>query len=100
VHPLHELITIDRSSPVPLYFQVAQRLQHLSKTGEVAGVASPILAPDGEVLAALSVSGQAGRINLARVDAAVRTAALAIAQELALGESIVRPVLGRSLSTP
>jgi IclR family transcriptional regulator, acetate operon repressor len=67
----------------------------------VAGVASPILAADGEVLAALSVSGQAGRINLARVDAAVRTAALAIAQDLALAESIVRPVLGRRpLSTP
>jgi DNA-binding IclR family transcriptional regulator len=61
----------------------------------VAGVASPILAPDGEVLAALSTSGRAGRINLARVDAAVRTAALAISQDLALAESIVRPVLAR-----
>jgi DNA-binding GntR family transcriptional regulator len=30
------LITIDRSSPVPLYFQVAQRLQQLIETGEVA----------------------------------------------------------------
>jgi IclR family transcriptional regulator, acetate operon repressor len=59
----------------------------------VAGVASPILAADGEVLAALSISGQVGRINLTRVDAAVRTAALAIARDLAAAESIVRPVL-------
>ncbi|MFD0025683.1 GntR family transcriptional regulator [Streptomyces sp. NPDC058382] len=30
------LITIDRSSPVPLYFQVAQQLQHLIESGTLA----------------------------------------------------------------
>jgi DNA-binding IclR family transcriptional regulator len=61
----------------------------------VAGVASPVLSPDGEVLAALSVSGTVGRINLTRMDVAVRTSALAITRDLAAAESIVRPVLGR-----
>jgi DNA-binding IclR family transcriptional regulator len=59
----------------------------------VIGVASPILGREGEVLAALSMSGLVGRINLSRVDAAVRTTALAIARDLAAAESIVRPVL-------
>ncbi|WP_219420042.1 GntR family transcriptional regulator [Pseudonocardia nigra] len=36
MEPLERLITIDRSSPVPLYFQVAQRLQHLIESGELA----------------------------------------------------------------
>lgn len=30
------LITIDRSSPVPLYFQVAQQLQQLIESGTLA----------------------------------------------------------------
>ncbi|WP_033295816.1 IclR family transcriptional regulator [Amycolatopsis jejuensis] len=60
---------------------------------DVTGVASPIFGPDGAVLAALSISGMAGRINLSRVDAAVRTSALAITRELAMAESVVRPVL-------
>jgi DNA-binding IclR family transcriptional regulator len=60
----------------------------------VMGVASPVLGFDGEVLAALSISGLPGRINLARLDAAIRTSALAITQDLAAAVSIVRPVLG------
>ncbi|WP_327639807.1 GntR family transcriptional regulator [Kribbella sp. NBC_00482] len=32
---LDELITIDRSSPVPLYFQLAQRLQQLIESGQI-----------------------------------------------------------------
>jgi IclR family transcriptional regulator, acetate operon repressor len=61
---------------------------------DVAGVAAPVLGADGEVLAALSVSGAAGRINLGRLDVAVRTSALAITRDLAAAESIVAPVLG------
>ncbi len=60
---------------------------------DVTGVASPVFGPDGTVLAALSISGMAGRINLSRVDAAVRTTALAITRELEMAESVVRPVL-------
>jgi len=33
VEPFANLITVDRSSPVPLYFQVAQQLQQLIETG-------------------------------------------------------------------
>lgn len=62
---------------------------------DVTGVASPVLGPDGTVIAALSISGLVGRINLSRVDAAVRTSALAITQDLAVAESVVRPVLAR-----
>jgi len=36
VSRLAKLITIDRSSPVPLYFQVASRLEDLIVTGELA----------------------------------------------------------------
>jgi DNA-binding GntR family transcriptional regulator len=32
---LDQLISVDRSSPVPLYFQVAQRLQDLIEAGEI-----------------------------------------------------------------
>ncbi|ADB32899.1 transcriptional regulator, GntR family [Kribbella flavida DSM 17836] len=32
---LDQLVTIDRSSPVPLYFQVAQRLQNLIESGQI-----------------------------------------------------------------
>ncbi|AJE80531.1 IclR family transcriptional regulator [Streptomyces albus] len=59
----------------------------------VAGTASPLLAADGTVVGALSVSGLAGRINLSRLDAAVRTTALTISRDLAEAELIVRPVL-------
>lgn len=61
----------------------------------IVGVASPILTPDGDVVGALSVSGQLGRINLARVDAAVRTSALTISRELAASSSMVRSVMHR-----
>ncbi|MGW1126942.1 GntR family transcriptional regulator [Streptomyces sp. NPDC002526] len=36
MEPLTRLITIDRSSPVPLYFQFAQQLQHLIECGTLA----------------------------------------------------------------
>ncbi|WP_206269475.1 hypothetical protein [Streptomyces antioxidans] len=51
------------------------------------------LTPDGTVVGALSVSGLAGRINLSRLDAAVRTTALAINRDLAEAGLVVRPVL-------
>jgi DNA-binding GntR family transcriptional regulator len=35
VEPVDELIRVDRSSPVPLYFQVAQRLQELIESGQL-----------------------------------------------------------------
>jgi DNA-binding GntR family transcriptional regulator len=36
VEPVGALIRVDRSSPVPLYFQVAQRLQELIESGRLA----------------------------------------------------------------
>jgi DNA-binding GntR family transcriptional regulator len=36
MEPLDRLIAIDRTSPVPLYFQVARRLQDLIESGELA----------------------------------------------------------------
>ncbi len=36
MNPITTLITIDRSSPVPLYFQVASQLQELIESGELA----------------------------------------------------------------
>lgn len=59
----------------------------------IVGVAAPIQAPDGTLLAAVSMSGVAGRIDANRMDAAVRTTALTISRDLAEARSIVRPVL-------
>ncbi|AKS31945.1 IclR family transcriptional regulator [Mycolicibacterium goodii] len=59
----------------------------------VVGVAAPILGPGSEVLAAVSMSGRAGRFNMGKMDAAVRTTAIAVSRELAAARSIVRPVL-------
>lgn len=50
----------------------------------VGCAASPILGPDGQVLAALSISGWTGRLDLRRVGPAVRTAALALSRDLAV----------------
>ncbi|GIG62516.1 transcriptional regulator [Longispora fulva] len=36
MEPVAPLIRLDRSSPVPLYFQVAQRLEELIETGQLA----------------------------------------------------------------
>ena len=36
MEPIAKLITIDRTSPVPLYFQVAERLQSLIESGTMA----------------------------------------------------------------
>jgi IclR family transcriptional regulator, acetate operon repressor len=69
----------------------------------VAGVASPVTGPDGEVVGALSISGLTGRISLTRMESAVRTAALAVSDELGRARSIVPPVLrpsAHSLSGP
>lgn len=62
----------------------------------VVGVASPVTGPGGEVAGALSVSGLAGRINLTRVEAAVRAGALAISRELVQAQSVVPAVLGQA----
>jgi DNA-binding GntR family transcriptional regulator len=35
VNPVGQLIRVDRSSPVPLYFQVAQRLEELIESGQL-----------------------------------------------------------------
>jgi DNA-binding GntR family transcriptional regulator len=36
VNPVSPTIQVDRNSPVPLYFQVAQHLEHLIESGELA----------------------------------------------------------------
>ncbi|WP_072803448.1 IclR family transcriptional regulator [Rhodococcoides yunnanense] len=61
----------------------------------IAGAAAPIFGPDEEVLGAISISGMAGRINLTRIDAAVRTTAISISRDLSSAHSVVRPVLQR-----
>ncbi|MFC4048236.1 IclR family transcriptional regulator [Actinomadura syzygii] len=61
----------------------------------IVGIAAPIVGPDGEVLAAVSMSGVLGRIDTARMDVAVRTTALTISRDLEQARSIVRPVLRR-----
>jgi DNA-binding IclR family transcriptional regulator len=48
----------------------------------VGCVASAILGAGGRAVAAVSISGWSGRLNLRRVGPAVRTAALAISREL------------------
>lgn len=53
----------------------------------VAGVAVPIFDYAGKAVAAVSVSGVAGRINLPRFDMAARAAALTIARAYASGPS-------------
>ena len=59
----------------------------------IVGVAAPVFGPDGTLLAAVSMSGVMGRIDLNRMDAAVRTTAMTISGELAQARSVVRPVL-------
>ncbi|WP_280399028.1 IclR family transcriptional regulator [Nocardia carnea] len=61
----------------------------------IVGVAAPIFGPGDIVLGAVSSSGLAGRINLTRIDAAVRTTAVAISRDLSRAQSVVRPVLQR-----
>ena len=36
VPSLSQMITIDRASPIPLYFQVARRIEELIESGELA----------------------------------------------------------------
>ena len=48
----------------------------------VGCVASPILGADGHAVAAMSVSGWSGRLDLRRLAAAVRTSALAVSRAL------------------
>jgi DNA-binding IclR family transcriptional regulator len=61
----------------------------------IVSVAAPVFGPSNEVLAAISMAGVAGRLDLARVDAAVRTTALSVSRELVEARSVVRPVLQR-----
>ncbi|MGW5381529.1 IclR family transcriptional regulator [Nocardia sp. NPDC003963] len=61
----------------------------------IVGVAAPIFGPGDVVLGAVSSSGVAGRINLTRIDAAVRTTAVSISRDLSRAQSVVRPVLRR-----
>lgn len=60
----------------------------------VVSVAAPVRDGD-EVAAAVSMAGYAGRIDLGRMEAAVRTTAMAISRDLEAAHSVVRPVLGR-----
>jgi DNA-binding IclR family transcriptional regulator len=53
----------------------------------VAGVAAPVFDYAGRAVAAVSISGVAGRINLPRFDMAARAAALAIARAYTSGPS-------------
>jgi IclR family acetate operon transcriptional repressor len=48
----------------------------------VGCAASPILAPDGSSVAAMSISGWSGKLDLRRVGPAVKTAALALSRDL------------------
>ncbi|MGH3631282.1 MAG: IclR family transcriptional regulator domain-containing protein, partial [Sciscionella sp.] len=52
-----------------------------SRAGLVCA-ASPIIAANGAVAGALSVSGWSGRLNVRRMAPAVRTAALALSRDL------------------
>lgn len=51
----------------------------------VAAVGVPVFSPDGLAVAAVSISGVAGRINLQRFDIAARASAIAIGRALAVG---------------
>jgi DNA-binding IclR family transcriptional regulator len=46
--------------------------------------ASPILGADGTVVAAMSISGWSGKLDLRRIGPAVKTAALAMSRDLAI----------------
>jgi len=61
----------------------------------IVSVAAPVFGPDEDALGAISLAGVAGRLDLARLDAAVRTTALSVSRELVLARSVVRPVLKR-----
>jgi IclR family transcriptional regulator, acetate operon repressor len=101
-HPLRRLTEYTITDPIAF----ASELERIRRRGVaydrqesfsvVAGAASPVTGPDGEVTGALSVSGLAGRINLTRVEAAVRAGALAISRELVRAQSVVSPVLGKA----
>ena len=53
--------------------------------------ASPILGPDGTVVAAMSISGWSGKLDLRRIGPAVKTAALAMSRDLAIRGPAARP---------
>ena len=48
----------------------------------VVGVAAPVFDHDGKAVAAVSISGVAGRMSLSRFDAAARAAAAALSRAL------------------
>jgi len=57
----------------------------------VGCAASPILGPDGQPVAAMSISGWSGKLDLRRVGPAVKTAALALSRDLAIRGPANRP---------
>jgi IclR family acetate operon transcriptional repressor len=59
--------------------------EHEEPAPGVACVAAPVLDPQGQALAALSITGWANRLNTARLAPAVRTAALSLARALGSG---------------
>jgi DNA-binding IclR family transcriptional regulator len=58
----------------------------------VAAVAAPVFDQRRQVIAALSITGNAQRLDLERLAPAVRTAALALSRDLSKGD---RPLVGR-----
>lgn len=59
--------------------------EHEESAPGVGCAASPILGADGRAVAAISISGWTGRLDLRRIGPAVKTAALALGRELAVG---------------
>lgn len=55
--------------------------------------AAPVFGPDGEVVAALSVTGRAERLDIVRMAPAVRTAALALSRTLAARPPMAGPAV-------
>lgn len=68
-------------------------VEHEESAMGISCVASPITGHDGDVVAAVSITGRAHRIDTSRLAPAVRTAALGISRSLR--ESIERPLAPR-----
>jgi len=59
--------------------------EHEESGHGVGCAASPIFAPDGQPVAAMSISGWNGKLDVRRIGPAVKTAALALTRELQAG---------------
>lgn len=68
-------------------------VEHEESTTGISCVASPIVGTHGDVVAAVSITGRANRIDTSRLAPAVRTAALGISRSLdaAAGRAIAPP---------